>query len=178
MRKITLQILVILAFAISLSAQEGKPVLIDEAVGDEGTEQTVARLDILINALSQRPDAKAIVRISTGNENCFLCRYRHGSWMYAWLKNTRKVTPEKYSIENCAENKAELITRFYLLTATAALPKCNKSLEIPKKSTLFETIHFFMKTINLCLLKILTLRRWIQPMGIIPLALCRRLKTF
>jgi hypothetical protein len=94
-----------------------------------------------------------VIRISTKNENCFLCGYWRGSWMYAWLKNTRKVAPEKFSVEHCTENMAELFTRFYLLPPSATLPECNKSIEIPRKSTLFETIGFFYKDNNLTALE-------------------------
>lgn len=149
MSRITLQILIVLVLAISVLAQEEKPILIEEVVGNDNLESIAARLDNLIYELSKRPNTKAIVKISTRNENCFLCDYWRGSLIYAYLKNTRKVSPEKYSIEHCTENEAKLITRFYLLPPTATPPECNKSLEIPKSSALFETIGFFYNDNNL-----------------------------
>jgi hypothetical protein len=50
MREITLKILVVLVFAISVSAQIEKPLLIEEVVGYENSEMTAARLDNLIRS--------------------------------------------------------------------------------------------------------------------------------
>ena len=58
------------------------------------------------------------------------------------MKNTRKILSEKYLIEHCVENEEELRTEFYLLPKTAKLPECEKTLEIPKKSSLFDKVHF------------------------------------
>ena len=147
MKKIILQILVVLLLAISIPAQteEKKPILIDE-FGKTSDEDTFARLDRLINELSQRPDAKAVIRIYGENENCFLCNYRRGSWITGILKNVRKVPSEKYAIEYCNEvTEAKTLTQLYLLPPMANLPKCEETVEIPKQSALFDKIHFYYK---------------------------------
>ncbi len=143
MRKIVSQILAILLLAISISAQteEPNPFLIDE-FGSVNAEEMFARLDNLTNQLSENPNTKAIIRIYGGNENCFACHYHRGSLIIAILKNTRKILSEKYLIEHCVESKEDLRTELYLMPKTAKLPGCQRTLEIPKKSSLFDTIHF------------------------------------
>ncbi len=147
MKKIILQILVILLLAISIPAQteEQEPILIDE-IRRTSDGDTFARLDRLIYELSQKPDAKAVIRIYGENKNCFLCNYRKGSWITGILKNVRKVPSEKYAIEYCNEvTEAKTLIQLYLLPPMTNLPKCEETVEIPKQSALFDKIHFFYK---------------------------------
>jgi len=141
--------LLTLLLVISISAQtaEQKPVLLDE-FGRLGLEEIMARLDSFTTGLSTTPDTKGLIRIYGGDENCFACHYRRGSLMSAYLNNTRKFSPERYSIEYCTDSKEELRTQLYLLPTLTTLPKCEENLEIPKRSVLFDSAYFFYKENN------------------------------
>ncbi len=142
MRNIVFQILAILLFTISISAQteNPKPILIDE-FGRLNAEESFARLDFFKSELSKTANAKAAIRIYGGSENCFLCHYRQGSYTTAILKS-RGHSLDKYSIQYCNENE-ELRIQLYVMPARFMLPTCNQILEIPKKSALFDTIYFY-----------------------------------
>jgi hypothetical protein len=142
MRKITLQILIVLAFAFSVLAQEEKPILIDEFERSI-LEELLGRIDSLASELSKRPDTKAVIRIYTGKEDDFALHYRYGSLIDAILKNRGKTPTDKYTIEYCTGNKSKQITQLYLLPPTVRLPKCEEVFEIPEKPVLFDKILFF-----------------------------------
>lgn len=146
MKKLVSQILVVLFLAIPVTAQTDvqKSVLFDE-FERPNLEELMSRLDIFISASMKTPNTKGHIRISGGNEECFLCNYYYGSLINAYLKNTRKISIEKYSIEYCDKNTGNLLTQLYLLPPTSKLPECQATLEIPKKSALFETVTFFYK---------------------------------
>ena len=149
MKKFISQVLVVLVLAISISAQteDQKPVLLDE-FGRVSLEEIMLRLDMFINESSKTPNSKGHIRIYGGNENCFLCRYGFGSLLDAYLKNTRKFSIEKYSIDYCDETGENRRTALYLLPPSAELPKCAETLEMPKNSVLFDSAYFFYENIK------------------------------
>lgn len=144
MKKLISQILFILLLAVSIKAQteEQKPVLLDE-FGRLNLESTAARLDFFLSKLLETPSANGVIRIYGESENCFLCRYHFGSVINAYLKNTRKFSTEKYSIEYCDEKTDDLRVTLYLLPPGASLPKCGEAVEMPKNSASFGKVHFF-----------------------------------
>ena len=151
MRKVISQILAVLLFVVSVSAQENKPKLIDE-FGRLTAEDNFLRLDFLALELKKNEDLKGVIRIYGGGENCFLCHYGQGSYMTAIIKSrifgSEKDSVEKYplfdkySIEYCNGNE-DLRVQLYLMPPKSTLPACNQTLEIPKRSVLFQTIYFF-----------------------------------
>ncbi len=142
MRKIFFQVFLVLLFIISISAQANKqePILIDE-FGKINAEENFARLDFLNSELSKTENAKAVIRISGGDENCFMCHYRQGSYATSIVKS-RRHSIDKYSIEYCTANE-ELRVQLYVMPMNTQLSACNKTLAVPKCSALFDTIHFF-----------------------------------
>ena len=149
MNKFVLQILFVLLFSITLSAQiiNLQPILIDE-FGEINQEETAARLDNFINEVSNTPNTKGIVRIYSRDEDCFLCGYRKASWMYPYLKNTRKFSPKKYSFEYCDTNETNLLIQLYSLPIAAALSKCEETVSSPKKTMLFDRTYFYDPDVN------------------------------
>ncbi len=144
MKKIILQILVVLFSAILISAQpeEQKPVLIDEW-GKINLEEIMVRLDGLSVELGNNPNTKALIKIFGGNANYFSSPYLRGSLITAYLKNNRRLPPEKYSIEYCNVNKEELRTQLFTLPRSVQFPKCNENLETLTNTVLFESIYFY-----------------------------------
>lgn len=155
MRKLIFQILIILVLTFPVLAQteQQNPYLFDE-FGDITSEDIFARLDGFNYELSKANNSKAIIRISGGGENCYLCHYRQGSYMTAVLKSrilpVKKNSVEnnrlgKYSIEYCNENE-DLKVQLYLMPPNSTLPVCNKTQYFPKHSFRFQTIYFYSKT--------------------------------
>ena len=144
MNKFILQILFGLILSISLSAQTNdlQPILIDDFEGFN-SENMAAHLDNFVSEISNAPNNKGIVRIYGGNEECFLCRYGKASWIDAYLKNTRKFSSENYSIEYCDTDEKDVRIQLYLLPTAAALPKCDETVTIPKKTVLFDKTYFY-----------------------------------
>ncbi len=144
MKRFISQILAVLLFTVSIFSQTEKqtPVLIGE-FERVSLEDIFGQLDYFTFSLSKTLNTKGFIRIYGGNENCFLCHYRRGSLISAILTNTRNIPSDKYTIEFCVDNKEELRTQLYLMTTTAKLPDCNKTLEIPKKSLLFDKIYYY-----------------------------------
>ena len=143
MLKLTLQFLFTLFLfttAIYAQIEPQKPILIDE-FGKLNAEESFARLDYLTIQLSKNKDLKAVIRINGGSENCYFCHYWRGSYTSAILKS-RKHPLDKFTIEYCNENE-DLRFQFYLMSPTSSLPACNQTLETPKRSVLFETVHFY-----------------------------------
>lgn len=151
MKKITLHILAVLLFVVSVSAQENKPRLIDE-FGWLNAEENFAQLDSLAIELKKNEGLKGVIRIYGGGETCFLCHYSQGSYMTAIIKSriflSEKNSVEKYplfdksSIEYCNGNE-DLRVQLYLMPPESTLSACSQTLEIPKHSVLFQTIYFF-----------------------------------
>jgi hypothetical protein len=144
MRKIISQILVVLFLAISIAAQsEAQKIEPFDEFGNIGLEDLMARLDMLISESSKNPSTIVLIRNYGGSENCFLCYYRRGSLINAYLKNTRKFSTDKYTIDYCYEKDEERRTQLYLLTTISERPKCDETSEAPKNSALFDTISFY-----------------------------------
>ena len=106
------------------------------------------RLDIFVYQLSNKPNTKGVIRIYGGNEDCFLCRYFEASWFEAYLKNTRKFSSERYLFEYCDENEKSLQTQLYLLPIGLTLPRCEETVESPKKLRFSIELIFTMTAIT------------------------------
>lgn len=142
MRKVTVKILLILIFAVSVTAQskEQKPELIDD-FGVLNLEEIMARLDYFISSVKKISDTKGLVRIYGGDADCLTCHYRRGSLVIAYLENTRKFSSDSYSIEYCNDSK-ELRMQLYLMPPLTKLPKCKENLETPQQSVVFDRTFF------------------------------------
>lgn len=150
MRKIISHFLVVLFLAFPIFAQSEKQKIEPFDEFDQiSLEEIMARLDNLIFTASQNPNTKALVRIYGGSKNCFLCHYKRGSLIDAYLKNTRKFSTDKYLIEWCNEKDEERRTQLFVLPINAERPKCDDSLEIPKYSVLFDILPFYDQRNNL-----------------------------
>jgi hypothetical protein len=149
MKKIILQILLVLFAAISISAQaeEQKPELFDE-FGRVALGERMQRLGQFMYSSTKTPNLKGHIRIYGSNENCFLCRYRLGSVVDAYFKNTIKISTENYSIDYCDENAENLRTELYLMPPATELPKCAETFEMPKNSVLFDSVYFYSENIE------------------------------
>lgn len=156
MKKLTMQVLIALfAFTnlIYTQSEQLKPILIDE-FGNLNSEENFVRLEFLSSELSKSANSKAVIRITGGSENCFLCHYNQGSYMTAILKSRilpfekksiKNKQPGKYSIEYC-NGKEDLRVQLFLIPQNLTLPECNQILHIPTHSVLFQTVYFYSET--------------------------------
>lgn len=144
MRKVIFQSLMILLLNASFFAQteDKNPELIDE-FGAIALDDNMARFDYAIYKLQDRSDGKMHIRIYGGETDSFPSAYYRGALTEAYLKNNRKLSPERFSIEYCNFNKEELRTRIYLVSRGEKLPKCANDIEIPAKTTGFGSVHFY-----------------------------------
>jgi hypothetical protein len=137
-KKITSQILFILALAFSISAQENQPQLLDE-FGKLSNDDLNARLDNLAFEISKIPKSKALVRIYGGEGGN---SYVRGSWIKSVWTVNRKNPPEKLLIQFCNINKEPRRTRFFVVRENDKVEVCEESLFAPSATALFETIYF------------------------------------
>lgn len=146
MKKIFLQILCALLLTLPLTAQRSvqKPEIFDQ-FAKINLDDLMGRLDNFIFQSRKSSGTKAHIRIFGSNEDCFLCRYRFGAVIDAYLKNTRKISSGGYFIEYCDDDGEDLRTELYLLPSPSKLPQCAETAEAPQKSVLFDTVGFYYK---------------------------------
>jgi hypothetical protein len=143
MRKSISQFLVILFLAASMSARtEAQDIPLFAQFGRTNLEEIMAIIDAVMSESDRNPETKVLFKVNGGNENCFTCYYSRGSLITAYLKNSRKISSDKYLIQYCNDEKEGLLTQLYLLPKHAKLPDCNKTLKIPQNATLFDKIYF------------------------------------
>lgn len=143
MKKLLLQISHVLLLAIFVFPQAKEQVVLLDQFGDVSAEDNFARLDNFMQTILKTSNSKGVIRIYRQSKDCFLCDYRLTSWMDGIVKNTRKFPSEKYSIENCSEIIGDSPIKLYILTAPKKLPDCNKTVEIPDKTSLYDKIYFY-----------------------------------
>jgi hypothetical protein len=142
MKRIISQILVILALAFSISAQENQPKLMDE-FGKMPNDELMARIDGFANEVNKIPNSKALVRISGGNKEYFGSPYIRGSLIKSGWKNNRKYPAEKLLIQFCNLNEETVNTRFFIVRENDKVETCNENLTAPKQTVLFENAYFY-----------------------------------
>jgi hypothetical protein len=148
MKKIASHILIILFFAVSISAQENQPQLIDE-FDNYPLDETMARLQNLMIEVGKTPNSKALIRIYGGRENYFAASYNRGSVMQAVLKNNLLYPIEKVVIQFCNINQEPVYTRFYIVRDNDKLETCDENLTSPKQTILFDVVSFHYQTFKL-----------------------------
>ncbi len=144
MRKLILQILIVLVLATSVFSQIEKksPILVDE-FGGLPLDDLMARLDFAISELQKQGGNKIQIKIYGGNADYFATPYLRGSIIESYFKSRRGLSPEQFSIEYCNINKEELRTRLYIVSPDENTSKCEENLETPTKTVLFERSYFY-----------------------------------
>lgn len=145
MKKIISQILVVLALAISISAQKNQPVLVDE-FGSLSNDNLNARIDNLAHEVFKTPQTKALVRIYGGEGGR---SYSRGSWIKSLWTANRKGPPEKLLIQFCNVNKEPLLIKLFMVRENDRVEVCEENLSAPSATTLFEAIGFGSPDIEL-----------------------------
>jgi len=148
MKKIILQVSVVLALAFSISAQENQPKLIDE-FGNMPLGETMARLQGVMLEVEKIPNSKALIRIYGGREDYFAFSYNRGSMMKAVIKNNLLLPIEKVIIQFCNINQESVYTRFYIVRDNDKLETCDENLTSPKQTVLFDTVGFYSQKFKL-----------------------------
>lgn len=148
MKKIILQFLVVLALAISISAQENPPELFDE-FGNMPLDETMARLQGLMLEVGKTPNSKALIRLYGGRENYFAFSYNRGSMMKAVIKNNLVHPIEKVIIQFCNINQEPVYTRFYIVRDNDKIETCDENLTAPKQTVLFDVAGIYSQKFKL-----------------------------
>lgn len=145
-RKFLPQLLLILFSAVLSFAQptEEKPVLIDE-IGAVNMEDLMARIDNAIisshiDSFSKITEARLKIRIEGGVNSHYSTAYGYASLITGHITRNRAVSLSKFSIDFCKSNDEFKIQFFSHNVNNNSFPACLKDLEIPKKTTLIETI--------------------------------------
>jgi hypothetical protein len=145
MRKITLQILVVLFFSFRVFAQNETrmPILFDR-FGDLPLGHLLSRLDALGWELHQNKDFAAFIKISGGRNarSDFIFPYTRGAIMKAYLVGSRKFAAERIRFQNCDLEKDDVIVELFIVPQNYDIPKCNDAVFVPDNTVLLTTRHF------------------------------------
>jgi hypothetical protein len=145
MKKIISQILVALAVAFSISAQENQPVLFDE-FGKMPQDELLARISNLAIEVNKTPNSKALVRISGGDKEYFGLSYIIGSLIKSGWKNNIKQPAEKLLIQFCNVREEKIYTRFFIVRENdkvkTCVKTCDENLISPKQTVLFDNVSY------------------------------------
>lgn len=130
----------ITVFTRAVAAQDESLELIDE-FGRLTDDDRLARLGHFSYVLRNNPDKTGLVMVSGGRNFSPSASYYFGALYRAFLLNHAKFDASRFEIQNCDVTKAELITRFYVISSTAIKPACDTTLPAFEKTTLFGTVH-------------------------------------
>jgi hypothetical protein len=141
MKKIILHILVVLLLAVSISAQDNQPVLLDE-FGEMPLEEMHVRVESLAREVNKLPNSKALIKIYGGQKYSFASAYERGSLMKSIWGNSVKFPAERLLIQFCNINKESIWTKFFVIRENDKVEPCDENLIAPKETVLFETAYF------------------------------------
>ncbi len=134
-------LLVVLLLAVSISAQDNQPELLDE-FSSMPHDELLARIDSFANEVNKIPKSKALVRISGGNKGYFGSPYIRGSLIKSGWTNNRKNLAEKLLIQFCNVNEKTVYTRFFIVRENDKVETCEENLIAPKQTVLFENVSY------------------------------------
>lgn len=149
MRKLILQILTVLVFTTSVFSQTNSenPIIVDE-FGLLPLDDLMVRLDAAVYELQNRNGDKLQIKIYGGDADYLARPYVFGSILEGFLKVNRKLSSERFFIEQCNVNKEDIRTQIYVVPQGGKLSKCDENLEIPTKTVLFNSLYFYSKEIT------------------------------
>lgn len=141
MKNLISQILIVLFLAVTVSAQENQPELLDE-FGVLGDCDMSARIFNLGVHLGNNPQAKAVVRIYGGDKDFPGGAFFRGSLVESLRNNSFKFSRERLSVEFCNVNQQPLWTRIFIIGENTRVEPCAENLSAPLATVRFETVYF------------------------------------